>query len=174
MDLAYPIGHFTKPATVTADERVQYLDILAAAPAHFRRAVDGLNDEQLDTPYRPGGWTVRQVIHHIPDSHMISVGRCKMALTEENPAVKPYPEAKWAELTDGRTGPVGPSLQILEGLHARWVALLTGLSEEEWKRTFHHADLGAMRLDQTLALYAWHSRHHAAHINNLRARMGWK
>ena len=174
MDLSYPIGRFVKPASVTVDERRGLIAEIAAAPEHFRQASEGLDDAQLDTPYRPGGWTVRQVIHHVPDSHMNSYCRFRLALTEDDPVIKAYEEAKWAELPDARTGPITPSLQLLESLHARWVALLSSLSEVQWARTFRHPELGSMRLDTNLALYAWHSRHHAAHIRNLRQRMGWK
>lgn len=174
MDLAYPIGKFAKPAAVTAEERRGFIAEIAAAPANFRQASEGLDDAQLDTPYRPGGWTVRQVIHHVPDSHMNSYCRFRLALTEDDPLIKPYEEAKWAELPDARTAPVAPSLQLLESLHARWVALLSGLSGEQWACTFRHPELGSVRLDTNLALYAWHSRHHAAQIWNLRQRMGWK
>lgn len=174
MDLSYPIGRFARPAAVTPEERGAFIAEIAAAPGHFRQAVQGLDDAQLDTPYRPGGWTVRQVIHHVPDSHMNSYCRFRLALTEDNPTIKPYEEAKWAELPDARTAPVGPSLQLLESLHSRWVALLSSLSDDQWARTFRHPELGSMRLDTTLALYAWHCRHHASHIRNLRQRMGWK
>ena len=173
MDLAYPVGRFQRPDTIAAGDRRRYIDVLAAAPSIFRDSVQGLDDAQLDTPYRPDGWTVRQVIHHVPDSHMHSYGRFKYALTEDDPPIKAYLEEKWAELYDARTLPVAPSLQLLEGLHTRWVALLTSLSDADWKRTFRHPDLGSMPLDITLALYAWHSRHHAAHIQGLRARKGW-
>lgn len=174
MDLSYPIGKFAWPASVSAEERRQAIAEIAAAPDRFRRAIEGLDDAQLDTAYRPGGWTVRQVVHHVPDSHMNSYCRFRLALTEDDPTIKPYAEDKWAELADARTAPVGSSLQLLESLHARWVALLSNLSEDEWKRTFRHPEHGSMRLDVPLAMYAWHCRHHAAHILNLRQRMGWK
>lgn len=173
MDLAYPIGKFQRPEKVSAEDRRSHLHDLEAAPGIFRESVRGLDDSQLDTPYRPGGWTVRQVIHHVPDSHMHSYSRFKFALTEEDPLIKPYPEDKWAELHDARTLPVAPSLQLLEALHTRWVALLSNLSDAQWKRTFRHPELGSMPLDVTLALYAWHSRHHAAHILGLRDRNNW-
>jgi hypothetical protein len=136
--------------------------------------VKGLSDEQLDTPYRPDGWTVRQVVHHVADSHVNSYCRFKLALTEDNPSIKGYDENLWAQLTDGRGGPVEVSLRLLECLHSRWVALLRSLGEAEWKRTFHHSELGPVRLDQNAGLYAWHGRHHTAHITGLRDRMGWK
>jgi len=174
MDLSYPIGKFAWPKDVSPEERRQFIDQIAAAPAGFRQAVEGLDEAQLDTPYRPGGWTVRQVIHHVPDSHLNSYCRFRLALTEENPPIKAYNEAMWAELYDARTGPVEPSLRLLESLHTRWVCLLVSLSEDDWSRTFHHSDFGPVRLDANLALYAWHSRHHTAHIQGLRDRMGWK
>jgi hypothetical protein len=173
MDLAYPIGKFTRPTTVSVEDRRRFVDELSTAPARYRKAVDGLNDAQLDTPYRPGGWTVRQVIHHVPDSHLNSYCRFRLALTEDDPTIKPYAEDKWAELYDARTLPIEPSLRLLESLHARWVGLLGSLSDADWKRTFRHPDLGTMPLDVNLALYAWHCPHHLAHITNLRARMGW-
>jgi len=173
MDLSYPIGKFDWPQTVTPEQRSQMIGDIDAAPAKFREAVRGLDDSQLDTPYRPGGWTVRQVIHHMPDSHMTSFIRFRLALTEEQPAVKGYDEAEWAKLHDSHTLPVAPSLQLLEGLHVRWVDLLRSMTDADFARTFSHSELGLIRLDRNLALYSWHSRHHAAHITSLRERMGW-
>jgi hypothetical protein len=173
MDLRYPIGQFEFPQAVTAAQRSQYIDDLETAPAHYREAIRGFDDRQLDTPYREGGWTVRQVIHHVPESHMNSYIRFKLALTEETPTIKPYDEAAWAKLPD-MAMEVEPSLRILENLHRRWVVLLRGLSESDFTRTFRHPEIGLVRLDANLALYSWHSRHHAAHINGLRQRMGWK
>ena len=174
MDLSFPIGKFSWPKAVTPDERRQFIDVLARAPERFREAVEGLGDSQLDTPYRPGGWTVRQVIHHVPDSHMNSYCRFRWALTEDNPPIKGYDEARWAELHDARSAPIEPSLQLLANLHTRWVVLLSSLSVDDWARTFRHSEHGLVRLDTNLALYAWHSQHHAAHITGLRERMGWK
>lgn len=174
MDLSYPIGKFEWPQSVTPEMRAQYIDDIAAGPARFRDAVEGLNDAQLDTPYRPGGWTVRQVIHHVADSHINSYCRFRLALTETEPRVKGYEEKDWANLPDARTMPVEVSLSLLESLHARWVGLLRSLGDAEFARTFHHSALGPVRLDGNLALYAWHSKHHAAHITGLRDRMGWK
>ncbi len=173
MDLSFPIGRFDFKKPVAAEQRPQLIDDIAAAPAGIREAVRGLNDEQLDTPYRPGGWTVRQVVHHVPDSHMNSYVRFRLALTEEEPAVKGYDQDKWAELTDAHTGPVELSLALLDGLHVRWVALLKSMSDADFERKFRHSELGLVRLDTNLALYAWHGRHHAAHITGLRQRMGW-
>jgi len=173
MDLSYPIGKFDWQAPVTAEMRPGLIAELAAAPGVFREAVAGLNDSQLDTTYRPEGWTVRQVIHHMADSHMNNYIRYRLALTEDEPTIKPYAEAKWAELHDARTAPVEVSLRLIETLHERWVDLLASLADSDYARVFHHPERGVMRLDTNLALYAWHSRHHAAHITNLRARMGW-
>lgn len=173
-DLRYPVGKFTFPEAVSVDERGQYIAQIAETPSRLRTAVSGLSDPQLDTPYRPGGWTVRQVVHHVPDSHLNSYVRFRWALTEEEPTIKAYFEDRWAELPDARTAPVEVSLKLLECLHSRWVGLLRSLSEEQWKRTFRHPDLGLISLEKNAALYAWHGRHHVAHVLNLRERMGWK
>ncbi len=174
MNLSYPIGPCVYPERVSPEDRTQYIEQLAAAPGRFRAAVKGLDDQQLDTPYRPGGWTVRQVVHHFPDSHMNGYVRFRLALTEEEPTIKPYQEALWAELADARTLPVEPSLQLMESLHERWVALLQSMSETDFARRLHHPEIGVIRLDVYLAGYAWHSRHHEAHITGLRERRGWK
>lgn len=172
-ELRYPVGKFHFPASVSATDLTQFLDQIEAAPARMRAAVSGLSDAQLGTPYRPGGWTVRQVVHHVPDSHMNSYVRFRLALTEDSPTIKPYEEARWAELSDARTLPVEPSLALLESLHARWVPLLRSLSAADWKRTFRHPELGLVSLENNAALYAWHGRHHVAHITSLRDRMQW-
>jgi hypothetical protein len=172
-DLRYPVGEFRFPASVSAQELAVFIDHIAATPARMREAIAGLSDTQLDTPYRPGGWTVRQLAHHVPDSHINSYMRFRLALTEDDPVIKPYEEALWAELPDARTMPVEPSLALLENLHARWVPLLRSLSDAEWKRSFRHPALGPVRLEQNAALYSWHGRHHVAHITRLRERMGW-
>lgn len=169
--LRYPVGQFHFPASVSATDLTRFLDQIEAAPARMRAAVSGLSDAQLDTPYRPGGWTVRQVVHHVPDSHMNSYVRFRLAVTEDSPTIKPYEEARWAELADARTLPVEPSLALLESLHARWVPLLRSLSAADWKRTFRHPELGLVSLENNAALYAWHGRHHVAHITSLRERM---
>ena len=174
MDLSYPIGKCEYPQTVSRDARKQHIEEIAVAPARFREAVHGLNDAQLETPYRPGGWTVRQVVHHFADSHMNAYVRFRLALTEEHPTIKPYDEKKWAELVDARTGDLDVSLQLIDSLHWRWVALLESLSDADFARTLHHPELGVLRLDTYLASYSWHCRHHAAHITSLRQRMGWK
>ncbi len=172
-DLRYPVGRYQPLETVTAADRDGWITDVAAAPAALRAAVEGLNDEQLDTPYRPGGWTVRQLVHHVADSHYNALVRFKLALTEDEPAIKPYDEARWAELADSR-GPIAPSLAILDGLHARWIDLLQAMDEADWPRTFFHPERGrALRLDWTLGLYAWHGRHHVAHVTRLAEREGW-
>jgi hypothetical protein len=172
-DLRFPIGKFHFDEPLTDEQKNTCLNDIAQAPANLRAAVQGLSVAQLDTPYRPGGWTVRQVVHHVPDSHLNSYVRFKLALTEDEPTIKPYAEDRWAELADTKATPIEVSLTLLESLHDRWVRLLRSLSPEEWKRTFRHPDLGAMNLEKTLALYAWHGRHHVAHVTELRKRNSW-
>lgn len=173
-DLSYPIGRFQPQSELTPDERRARIDEIAAAPARMRDAVRGLSAAQLDTPYRDGGWTLRQVIHHVPDSHLNAYCRLKLALTEEQPAIRPYDEARWAELEDVRVTPVEVSLVLLESLHARWVALLRSLQESDFRRTFRHPEHeGTPTVDWLVSLYAWHGRHHVAHITSLRERNGW-
>ena len=172
-DLRYPIGKFTTEGVALAAERAHFIEQIERTPAELRAAVQGLSREQLDTPYRLGGWTVRQVVHHLPDSHMNSVIRFKLALTEEEPTIKPYDEDLWARLGDVRNTPVEVSLRLLESLHERWVALLRSLRDEDWARKFRHPELGMVSLETNLALYAWHGRHHVAHITALRERLGW-
>jgi hypothetical protein len=174
MDLSYPIGKFDFTRTVPPESIPELIGQVAAAPAWFRDAVRGLTDSQLDTPYRPGGWTVRQLVHHMPDSHINSYVRFRLALTEPEPPAKGYDQVRWAELPDARTAPVEISLALLENLHLRWVALLRAMTPDDWARVFIHSERGPVRLDTNLALYAWHGRHHAAHITGLRERMGWK
>jgi hypothetical protein len=173
MDLRYPIGRFQPPAAATPELRRAWIDTIAAAPARYREAVRGLSDAQLDTPYRPEGWTVRQVIHHVADSHMNSFIRFRLALTEDEPTIKPYDEAKWALLKDAAE-PVEVSLALIDNLHHRWVVMLRTIEEGDFARTLRHPESGLMNLDTLLALYAWHSRHHEAHITGLRDRLGWK
>lgn len=172
-DLRYPIGKFSFPETINATDRARFIGEIAEAPFNLREVVKGLDEEQLNTPYRPGGWTVRQVVHHVPDSHLNSYVRFRLALTEDNPEIKGYFEERWAELPDAKTAPVEVSLKLLESLHSRWIGLLRSLDEPAWKRTFRHSALGPVRLEQNLALYAWHGKHHAAHISELRKRMNW-
>jgi uncharacterized damage-inducible protein DinB len=172
-DLRYPIGKFHFDGPLTEQQKQTSLDEIARTPTNLRAAVKGLSEAQLDTPYRPGGWTVRQLIHHVPDSHLNSYLRFKLALTEDDPTIKPYAEDRWAELADTKSTPVEVSLVMLDSLHDRWVRLLRSLTPEQWKRTFRHPDLGPMTLEKTLALYAWHGRHHVAHVTALRKREGW-
>ncbi len=172
-DLRYPIGKFHFDGPSSDDQRQKHLANIEQAPANLRAAVKGLSDAQLDTPYRPGGWTVRQVTHHVPDSHLNAYIRFKLALTEDAPTIKPYAEDRWAQLADSRTTPVEVSLTLLDSLHDRWVRLLRSLQPEDWKRTFRHPELGEVSLEKNLALYSWHGRHHVTHITNLRKSNGW-
>jgi len=198
-DDRYPIGKFAPPENITAEVRETWINEIAAMPENFRAALDGLNDDQLDTPYREGGWTLRQVAHHVPDSHLNAFIRFKWALTEDMPTIKAYNEADWANLPDVQNTPVETSLHLLEALHQRWVILLKSLNEEDLKRAFIHPEFlpDAMQmsdkastdwlsknasgdlppyiflLEKVLGLYAWHGKHHTAHITALRNRMGW-
>jgi len=172
-DLRFPVGKFHYDGSPSPQQKQVFLDEIAQTPTKLRGAVAGLAEAQLDTPYRPGGWTVRQVVHHVPDSHLNSYTRFKLALTEDEPTIKTYAEDRWAELADSKATPIEVSLTLLDSLHDRWVRLLRALSPEEWKRTFRHPELGPMTLEKTLALYAWHGRHHVAHITELRKRMLW-
>lgn len=169
IDPRYPIGRFSGAA---AASRAENLQALRLAPEKLRAAVSGLSDAQLDTPYRESGWSVRQVVHHLADSHAIAYTRVKLALTEEWPTVKTYDEAAWAKLADSR-GPIGGSLAIFDALHERWMALLQPLRDEDFQKGFMHPVMGRQTLDASLALYAWHARHHTAHVTSLRARQGW-
>ncbi|MDZ4859943.1 MAG: putative metal-dependent hydrolase [Candidatus Hydrogenedentes bacterium] len=172
-DPRFPVGEFSSPGEITPRLLDEYIDTIASAPSAFRGAVAGLSSAQLDTPYRDGGWTVRQVVHHMADSHMNSFVRYKLALTEENPTIKPYAEDRWAELIDGKAADVEVSLRLLEGIHERWVMLVRAFTLTEWERTFNHPERGKVRLDSTMAMYAWHCRHHLAHITVLRDQKGW-
>jgi hypothetical protein len=172
-DLRYPIGKFKFDGPPTPEQRQEQLNQIEQTPAYMRAAVKGLSDQQLDTPYRPEGWTVRQVMHHVPDSHLNAYIRFKLALTEDDPTIKPYAEDCWAQLADTWATPVEVSLAMLDSLHDRWVRLLRSLQPEDWKRTFRHPELGSVSLEKNLALYAWHGRHHVAHITSLRERNGW-
>ncbi|SEN67684.1 YfiT family bacillithiol transferase [Lihuaxuella thermophila] len=171
--LRYPIGQFQMDQEITGQMRLRWIDEIAAAPGELRQAVQGLTEDQLNTPYRPGGWTVRQVVHHLPDSHLNSYVRFKWALTEEVPFIKPYDEKEWAELADSRTAPIEVSLSLFDSLHQRWTLLLRAMTDEDFRRTFRHPESGTLTLDQALGLYAWHGKHHIAHITSLRKRMGW-
>ncbi len=173
-DLRYPIGDFDRNYEVSSPARFARIAIIAELPAAVANAVRDLTENQLDTEYRPGGWTVRQTVHHIADSHANSLTRFKLALTEdEPPTIKPYFEDRWAELADSKL-PVDVSLKMIEAIHTRWVALLNAMTDEAFKREFIHPETGNWPLEGALALYAWHSKHHTAHIVNLRERMGWQ
>ena len=172
-DLRYPIGPFVPPHAVSTQDRARYIQQLEATPAALREAVRGLDAEQLDTPYRPDGWTVRQVVHHLPDSHLNAYVRMKLALTEDAPTIRPYDQEAWAALPDS-AGPIKDSLDLFDALHHRWVRLLTSLPDEAWSRTYFHPEPQTyQRLDQVLAHYAWHGAHHVAHISALRQRERW-
>jgi uncharacterized damage-inducible protein DinB len=173
MDLRYPIGQFEYQGTLSNELCQALIDQIAAAPERMRTAVQGLSDEQLNTPYRPEGWTVRQVVHHVPESHLNSYIRFKLAITEDEPTIKPYFEDRWAKLDDANTAPVELSLNLLDALHERWVWFLRSLKEGDFQRTFRHPEMGTVSLDKNIALYAWHGRHHVAHVTSLRERMGW-
>lgn len=172
-DLRYPVGRFKFDGQLSADQRRFFINEIAEAPVKLRAAVAGLTPEQIETPYRLGGWTVRQVVHHIPDSHLNSYVRFKLALTEEEPTIKPYDEAAWSELEDVRTTPLETSLTLLDVLHRRWVVLLRSLKDADFARAFRHPEMGLVSLEKNVALYAWHGRHHIAHITSLRERRGW-
>ncbi|MEQ1886978.1 MAG: YfiT family bacillithiol transferase [Bryobacteraceae bacterium] len=172
-DLRFPLGEFVPPHVITPRDVRAWIHDIAECPSRMRAAIAGLSEEQLDTPYRNGGWTVRQVVHHLPDSHMNGYIRTRMALTEENPVIKPYTEAAWAELEDARTMTVDVSLALLEALHHRWVRLLDCLPDPAFERTYVHPEMGRVPIGLQMALYSWHSRHHVAHITLLRGRRGW-
>jgi uncharacterized damage-inducible protein DinB len=171
-NLRYPVGRFT-PVDNTANSRAENIRILGLLPKRLCAAVAGLSDAQLDTPYREGGWTVRQVVHHLADSHVNSVIRFKLALTEDWPTIKPYDENAWAELPDSKLLPIDSSLSFITAMHERWVAMLESMSEADFERGFAHPERGRQNLAKALAIYAWHSRHHVAHITALRARNNW-
>lgn len=173
-DPRFPVGRFAPPETITPQDRERFLREIEEAPGRLRDAVSGLTEAQLDTPYRDGGWTVRQVVHHVPDSHINSYVRFRLALTEEEPTIRGYLEDRWAELADARTAPVEVSLGLLESIHRRWALLLRSMTSEQWALRFRHPDLGVVPLDRNLALYAWHGRHHVAHVTSLRDRKGWR
>ena len=171
--LRYPIGPFTPSGgPLGPDTRAPLIERIRRLPARARAAAAGLDDAALDTPYRQDGWTPRQILHHIADSHVNSIVRFKLALTEDHPTVKPYAQARWAELADSRL-PTAPSLALLDGLHARWVVLLESLSDDQWARTVEHPEIGSISLDFLLEMYAWHGDHHCTQVEHLRDRMGW-
>jgi uncharacterized damage-inducible protein DinB len=172
-DLRYPIGPAERKSSLTPQERRAAIDAIAGAPAALRAAVKGLTDAQLDTPYRPDGWTVRQLVHHVADSHMNAYTRFRLALTEDNPTIKPYDEASWAELADARALPIGVSLDLLDGIHQRLVHLLRSTKDADFQRPLTHPENGPMTVDALLTVYSWHGRHHTAHVSALRERMKW-
>jgi DinB family protein len=164
-NLRYPIGRFERlKAPLDRAARAAQIDAIEQAPDTFRRLVAGLSEQQLETPYRPGGWTIRQVIHHVPDSHMNAYVRMKLAVTEDAPAVRAYDESRWAELPEAKSAPVTLSIELLAALHRRWVAFLRALPEQEFRKEFQHPEWGRVALDEAIAMYAWHGRHHAAHV----------
>jgi uncharacterized damage-inducible protein DinB len=172
-DLRYPIGRLQRRSALSDAERRAGIDAIAATPAALRAAVDGLNERQLDTPYRPGGWTVRQLVHHVADSHMNAFTRFRLAFTEDDPTIKPYDEAAWATLPD-MAMPIEPSLQLIDALHARWVHMLRATPAASFSRGLVHPENGPMTVDALLEVYAWHGRHHTAHVTALREREGWR
>lgn len=172
-DLRYPIGAKPRAAAFTAAERVAAIQGIDRLPQQLGSAVAGWSDAQLDTPYRPGGWTVRQLVHHIADSHMNAYVRVRLALTEDWPTIVPYDETLWAKLADASTAPVAVSLELLQALHARWVQLWLSLDAPEWQRGYMHPENGRQTVEQAVMLYDWHGRHHTAHVTGLAARMGW-
>ena len=171
--LRFPIGRFEEDPQPTRAKHKSWVDQIGRVPGELRALVQDLSERQLDTPYRPDGWTVRQVVHHLADSHLNAYVRTKLALTEEAPTIKPYDEAAWAELPDGSTAPIESSMSLLEALHARWVATLRALDEEAFKRTLNHPEQGVLTISRIVQGYAWHGRHHIAHVNTLRDKMGW-
>jgi len=173
VDLRYPTGKLALLDSVTPDQRRQLIEKIRAAPSMLRSAVAGLTEAQLQTPYRPGGWTVRQVVHHVPDSHMNGYTRFKLALTEDTPTIKTYEEDAWAQLADVQRTPIDTSLRLLELIHERWIAVLEGTPEAAFARPLVHPDMGRITADTVVQIYAWHGHHHAAHITALRSREGW-
>ncbi len=172
--LRFPIGKFEAPPILTQELTDGYIKDIERFPARLKQVVNGLDDSQLDTPYRPDGWTIRQVVNHLADSHMNSLIRFKLALTEEEPTIKPYYEERWAELADSKTMPIGPALLLLEGLHQRWTVLLRSLNAQDLKKTFIHPEHGKrFRLDENIGIYAWHGNHHLAHITTLKKNKNW-
>lgn len=172
-DIRYPVGKWNRQPVANAAARAELIQHIEQLPAKLNAAVAGLTQTQLDTPYRPEGWTPRQIVHHIADSHMNAYVRFKLGITENNPTIKPYDEQTWAETSDGKSAPLSSSLPLLEALHQRWVAFLKSLDAPAFARTIMHPERGPMTLDDLLGLYAWHSRHHTAHITEMRKRNNW-
>ena len=171
--LRYPVGRFNKVSLLNPSERKEMIQVIEDHPSKLRRAVNNLSEEQLDTPYRPEGWTVRQVVHHVVDSHLNSYIRFKWTLTENQPLIKTYNQTAWAELPEAKSGPIDMSLIMLEGLHRRWVHVLKNMSGEDFQAKLEHPEWGLIPLDTMLALYEWHCRHHLRHITALKEKMGW-
>tara|TARA_R110002167_G_scaffold190051_2_gene392297 strand:- start:158 stop:712 length:555 start_codon:yes stop_codon:yes gene_type:complete len=170
----YPIGNYEEPSSITKEMRSEYSSIIASFPENLKYELVSLTDEKLNTPYRDGGWTIRQVVHHLADSNMSCFSRIKYALTEESPVIKPFEEGVWAILLDAHHFPIEPSLKILEGVHARWAALLDSLDEKDWKRDFFHPQLSKnLKIEEAMAKYTWHCKHHLAHITHTKQKMGW-
>lgn len=173
--MQYPIGKYEKPEKITVEMITQYINIISRFPARLKMEVENLSDEQLDTVYRPGGWSIRQVVNHCADSHSNSLIRFKLTLTEDKPVIKPYFEDRWAELADSKSIPLEPALKMLEGIHERWTVLLNSMSEDQFKRSFIHPETGkTIKLDENIGIYAWHCEHHLRHITSLKERNGWK
>jgi hypothetical protein len=172
-DLRYPIGAAKRADSFTPQERRAAIEGIRQLPETLRSVIADFSEAQLDTPYRPGGWTVRQLVHHVADSHMNAYNRVRLALTEDSPKIFAYQENRWAELEDARAAAVSTSLDVLQGLHARWVRLFTSLNEPDWKRSYVHPENGLQSVEQALILYDWHGRHHTSHVTQLSARMGW-
>jgi len=171
--LRYPVGRFDPKGELPAGARAAAIESIAGTPDRLRKSIAGLTAEQLDTPYRDGGWTVRQVIHHVPDSHVHAYVRFKLALTEDAPTIKTYDEAAWAKLEDSRATPIESSLALLDSIHTRWDILLRAMKDTDFSRSLNHPELGNLDLSFMVRMYEWHGRHHAAHITGLRHRMGW-
>ena len=173
LDLRYPIGPAKRAELFTPQERIAAIEGIRQLPQSLRSVVADFSEAQLETPYRPGGWTVRQLIHHVADSHMNAYNRVRLALTEDSPKIFAYQESRWAELEDARAAEVSTSLDLLQALHARWVRLFTSLDEPDWKRSYVHPENGPQSVEQAVILYDWHGRHHTSHVTQLSARMGW-
>ncbi len=171
-DLRFPLGNFDKKIEITPESRKEFIRTISQLPVNLEKAVSDLSDEQLETPYRPEGWTVRKTVHHVADSHLNAYTRFKLALTEDVPTIRPYAEDRWANLADSQM-PIDVSLKIIEGIHARWTTLLESMSEEDFQKQLNHPETGIWTLETMLALYEWHSRHHTAHITKLRERNRW-
>jgi len=172
-NLQYPIGEFEMKPVMAHEQRRTLIESIGQTPGRLRAAIANLSSKQLDEPYRPGGWTIRQVVHHLPDSHVNAYVRFKLGLTEDEPTIKPYDENRWAMLEDGRRGEPEMSLALLDAVHTRWVILLRSVLPEEFARKLNHPEIGTVSLDWLLQDYEWHGRHHIAHITSLRDRKGW-